>query len=95
MGKVHVTDRICVDCCHFLRGRGGQRSLCCRPGAEGFSPVAGRFRRPVARPARSERRYGLIAVLLGLDRCGPEGHYFEKKQAPVPPNTGSAARKSL
>lgn len=93
MAKVHVTDRICVDCRHFLRGRGGQLSLCCRPGGERFSPVDGRYRRPVGRPARSERRYGLMAMLFGLDRCGPEGRYFEKKAAPVPPSTGSAARR--
>lgn len=79
MGKVHVTDRICVDCCHFLHGHGGRPSLCCRPGEERFSPVAGRFRRPVSRPARSERHFGLMALLFGLDRCGPEGHYFERK----------------
>ena len=85
-GQIHTERATCWDCKHF-----GPLRLtitipmpyitqsCVRPCGKTFSPVFGWAVENPKGDCSRERRRTLFDKLWGVERCGPEGKFFERK----------------
>jgi hypothetical protein len=86
-----MTPPVCFHCQHCRALINGREPVCARAHEEAFDPVRGwRSVRPYPTCASERAR----AILFRLNRCGPDGHYFEQAQPLKPPTGGSAVSRT-
>jgi hypothetical protein len=86
-----MTAPLCINCEHFdqwLRPRYGPSGCCTRPVGTGTNLVTGDYiRRKSVSPFEERGNGGLFDRLFGIERCGPEGRFFEPAVPPAPPGS--------